>query len=116
MTHPALPLGALDFAVLMALAAGRSYGYRILRDLREQSGGGIELAPGNLYQLLDRLSERGWIEQAGPSPDQQQSRRPRRYYQLTKSGRVVLKAEVGRLDGMVRAARAHKLLPKGTAS
>jgi DNA-binding PadR family transcriptional regulator len=115
MSHPALPLSALDFAVLMALAPGRSYGYRILRDMREQTGGGIELAPGNLYQVLDRLSERRWIEEAGPSPEEQESRRPRRYHRLTEVGRVVLAAEAGRVEGLVRAARLHDLLPEGSS-
>ncbi len=116
MPHSALPLSALDFAVLMALAPGRSYGYKMLRDMRERSGGGIDLAPGNLYQVLDRLAERGWIEEAGPTPDEQESRRPRRYYALSAEGRAVLAAEADRLAGLMHAARLHDLLPDGSVS
>jgi DNA-binding PadR family transcriptional regulator len=115
MTDPraALPLSALDFAVLLALAPGPSYGYRILKALREQAGGGIELAPGNLYQVLDRLTERSWIEETGPSAEEQGNSRPRRYYGLTVAGRAILAAEARRLDSLLGTARVHDLLPEG---
>ncbi len=104
------PLSGLDFAVLLALAAGPSYGYRLLRTIRERAGGGIELAPGNLYQVLDRLQARGWIEEVGPDPSEQRSGRPRRYYGLTPAGRAVTAAEADRLGALIDTARTRDLL------
>jgi DNA-binding PadR family transcriptional regulator len=37
----------------------------------------------------------------------------RRYYRLSRQGRRVLKAEAGRLAGLVELSRARKLLPEG---
>ena len=112
-TDAALPLSALDFAVLLALVPKPSYGYRLLKTIRERPGGGIELAPGNLYQILDRMTERGWIAATGPSPEEQKSARPRRYYGLTPAGRAVATAEARRLDFLLGTARAHRILPEG---
>ena len=48
--------------VLSILAEGDSYGYAILRRVRELSGGEIEWTDGMLYPALHRLERLGHIE------------------------------------------------------
>ena len=58
-----LPLSPLDLSVLLVLAEEESYGYGIATAIAARSAGAIRLAPGNLYQVLDRLLEREWIRE-----------------------------------------------------
>jgi DNA-binding PadR family transcriptional regulator len=69
--------------VLAILAEGGSYGYAILRRVRELSDGEVEWTDGMLYPLLHRLERLGYIRaEWGVSPEG----RRRRNYEITKSG------------------------------
>lgn len=73
--------------VLAILTEGTSYGYAILRRVRELSGGEVEWTDGMLYPLLHRLERLGYIRaEWGKSPEG----RRRRYYEVTDSGRAQL--------------------------
>jgi hypothetical protein len=58
---------------------------------------------------LARLLESALIEELD-SPDPKHDDERRRYYRLTHRGVAVAKAEVGRLEGQLVAARQRKLL------
>ncbi len=73
--------------VLAILAEGRSYGYAILKRVRELSGGELEWTDGMLYPLLHRLERLGHIRSEWGSSDEG---RRRRYYEITESGRAQL--------------------------
>ena len=110
-----LPLSPLDFSVLLVLAEEASYGYGIVKAIADRSAGSVRLAPGNLYQVLDRLLERSWIREADPDelPDAADGRR--RYYAITEVGRAVAAAEARRLQAMLPTAIRLDLVPaKGT--
>lgn len=110
-----LPLSPLDFSVLLVLTEGASYGYGIVKAIAERSAGSVRLAPGNLYQVLDRLLEKAWIRKLDRSerPDAADGRR--RYYAITESGRAVAAAEARRLQAMLPTAVRLDLVPtKGT--
>ena len=47
--------------VLAILAEGESYGYAILKRVRELSGGELEWTDGMLYPLLHRLGRLGYV-------------------------------------------------------
>ena len=47
--------------VLAILAEGESYGYAILKRVREISGGDLEWTDGMLYPLLHRLDRLGFV-------------------------------------------------------
>lgn len=69
--------------VLAILAEGGSYGYAILKRVRELSGGDLEWTDGMLYPLLHRLERLGHISaEWGVSPEG----RRRRNYEITASG------------------------------
>ncbi len=73
--------------VLGILVDGDSYGYAIIRRVRELSGGRIEWTDGMLYPLLHRLERMGWV-----TADWQESdgARKRKHYALTAAGREAL--------------------------
>ncbi len=73
--------------VLAILAEGESYGYAILKRVRELSGGELEWTDGMLYPLLHRLRRLGYVETEWRTPPEG---RRRRYYVLTDDGRSAL--------------------------
>jgi DNA-binding PadR family transcriptional regulator len=76
--------------VLAILAEGDSYGYAILKRVRELSGGALEWTDGMLYPVLHRLERSGAIESRWESAE---SGRRRKYYRITGAGRVQLAEE-----------------------
>ena len=76
--------------VLAILAEGDSYGYAILRRVRELSGGELEWTDGMLYPVLHRLERSGLVESRWEKTD---SERRRKYYRVTRAGREHLADE-----------------------
>jgi PadR family transcriptional regulator, regulatory protein PadR len=76
--------------VLAILAETDSYGYAILKRVRELSGGRIEWTDGMLYPVLHRLERLGHIEARWEVAE---SGRRRKYYQITSLGRTQLAME-----------------------
>ena len=76
--------------VLAILAEGDSYGYAILKRVRELSGGELEWTDGMLYPVLHRLERAGHIESQWDTAD---SGRRRKYYRITEAGRKHLNDE-----------------------
>jgi PadR family transcriptional regulator, regulatory protein PadR len=73
--------------VLTILAEEESYGYAILRRVRELSDGELEWTDGMLYPLLHRLERLGYVTTDWRVPPEG---RRRRYYALTADGRTAL--------------------------
>jgi DNA-binding PadR family transcriptional regulator len=69
--------------VLAILAEGQSYGYAILKRVKELSDSELEWTDGMLYPLLHRLERLGHVRAEWGSSDQG---RRRRYYAITDSG------------------------------
>ena len=70
--------------VLAILAEGDSYGYAILKRVRELSGGRMEWTDGMLYPVLHRLERLGHIKARWEVAE---SGRRRKYYRITPAGR-----------------------------
>jgi DNA-binding PadR family transcriptional regulator len=76
--------------ILAILARGESYGYAIIQNVRDRSGGALEWTEGMLYPVLHRLERdelvraRWKVSEAG---------RRRKYYALSAKGRKALEAE-----------------------
>lgn len=103
--HTFLPLAPAALHILLSLAGEDRHGYGIMQEVARQSGGQYKLGPGTLYDNLQKLMSQGLVEE-GPRPSENDDPR-RRYYRLTSFGRDVLKAEIARLEGVVREARLH---------
>jgi DNA-binding PadR family transcriptional regulator len=76
--------------VLAILAEEESYGYAILKRVRELSGGRMEWTDGMLYPVLHRLERLGHVEARWEVAD---SGRRRKYYGITPRGRARLAEE-----------------------
>src|SRR5918999_5962611 len=73
--------------VLAILAEGESYGYAILKRVRDLSGGELEWSDGMLYPLLHRLGRLGYVTTEWRPPPEG---RRRRYYAITDEGRAAM--------------------------
>ncbi len=76
--------------VLAILAEGDSYGYAILKRVKELSGGRMEWTDGMLYPVLHRLERLGHIEARWEVAE---TGRKRKYYGITEGGRQQLVEE-----------------------
>lgn len=76
--------------VLAILAEEDSYGYAILKRVRELSGGRMEWTDGMLYPVLHRLERLGYVESRWEA---REGERRRKYYRITKEGREQLAVE-----------------------
>lgn len=101
-----LPLTPAVFFILFALSEGERHGYAIMQQVAVLSDGKFRMGPGTLYTTIQRLLDLSLIEETDTDAGSR-----RRYYRLTRSGRLVFKAELGRMDAVVRLALQHKLLP-----
>ena len=88
--------------LLAILQKGPSYGYAIIQEVRELSGGELAWSEGMLYPVLHRLEDQGLIESY---EDIGETNRKRRYYRLRPDGRRAL-AEERRQWDVVHAALA----------
>ena len=73
--------------VLGILAREESYGYAILKQVSELSGGQLEWTDGLLYPLLHRLERLGHIDSSWRT---RAGERRRKYYRITEQGRAEL--------------------------
>jgi DNA-binding PadR family transcriptional regulator len=105
-----LPLSPATLHILLSLAAEDLHGYAIMQEVARQSEGQYKLGPGTLYDNLQKLIERKFVEELGNRPGDEDPRR--RYYRLTSFGRGVLAAETDRLGEVVREARARLRVAK----
>jgi DNA-binding PadR family transcriptional regulator len=109
MGDAASPLTPAAFHVLLALADGPKHGYLILKEVEERTGGDVRLSTGTLYGLIKRFLDEEVIEELAAEEEGGDRRRP---YRLTRRGRDLAAAEARRLQQLVDAARAARLLPR----
>lgn len=75
--------------ILSFLARHESYGYEIIKNIRELSDNKIIWKDGTLYPVLKKLCESGLVECEWKTIDG----RKRKYYRITESGLEALKNE-----------------------
>jgi PadR family transcriptional regulator PadR len=73
--------------VLSILSEGDSYGYAIIKRVRDLSGGQMQWTDGMLYPVLHRLEGQGLIESYQARSD---TGRMRKYYRVKKKGTTAL--------------------------
>jgi len=79
--------GALDLAILLAVAGRERYGLEIIKHLKRETE--LVVSEGTIYPILARLTRAGsisatWVADRSPHP--------RKYYALTSEGRIGLDA------------------------
>jgi len=103
------PLTEATFLILLSLAQQPRHGYAILKDVASLSDGRVALSTGTLYGVIHRLLQQGWIarreEEAQEDQGAAETGRLRKSYTLTRLGRLMLQAEVARIQSLAEAAR-----------
>jgi DNA-binding PadR family transcriptional regulator len=103
--HSFPPLSPAALHILLSLAGEDLHGYGIMQEVARQSEGRYKLGPGTLYDNLQKLIERDWVEELGRRAGDDDPRR--RYYRLTGTGQGILHAEIERLSEVVREGRSR---------
>ena len=75
--------GALELAVLHLLHSGEAYGYDIVTQIADRTGGALEVTNGTLYPVLYRLERAALVKVRWETQEQGV---PRKYYMLTPAG------------------------------
>ena len=108
MADRALP--PAEFRVLLALLDGPKHGHGIKLDVRERTGGRVDMGPGTLFGAIKRLAARDWIREVddptGDAPDDR-----RRFYALTAAGREASTEETVRMRELLEIAESKALRP-----
>lgn len=76
--------------ILGILKQGNSYGYLIIKKIKELSGGQMEYSDGMLYPVLHRMEKEGLILSKWTMHNE---KRPRKYYEITEKGKLELVTE-----------------------
>jgi DNA-binding PadR family transcriptional regulator len=104
------PLPSAAFQILLSLADQDLHGYDIMRQVADQTDGHMRLGPGTLYSSIRTLFEEKLIQEVDLREDPKLGHERRRYYRLTSAGRRLARAEAQRLAGLLRPARAKRIL------
>jgi DNA-binding PadR family transcriptional regulator len=102
-----LPLTEVTYFILLSLDLGPRHGYLIMKEVRGLSRDRVNLSTGTLYGALKRMLEVGWVQRID-GEEEMNSRRIRKAYRITETGRYLLSAEIQRLETLVGAARLHQ--------
>ena len=103
----ALPplLGEFEQIVLLAILrlGENAYGVTIRREIATCTGRAP--APGALYTTLDRMEEKGLVQSCLGDPTPQRGGRAKRYFTVTKRGRVAVTAAQRSYRHLLRGLR-----------
>jgi DNA-binding PadR family transcriptional regulator len=113
--HSINPLTPAVFHILLALADRERHGYGIMQEVSARTEGKVVLGPGTLYGTISRMLQAGYIEESGERSDPQLNDERRRYYRITAKGRRAAATEAERLEGLLRIARAKRVLSRPRA-
>jgi DNA-binding PadR family transcriptional regulator len=89
---------------LAALADRPRYGYELTQRIRELTSDRMDIKPGNLYRVLDRLVQDGLAKET-PAPATSEDER-RRYFAVTPRGSRVIAAELNMYATVLRRVPA----------
>jgi DNA-binding PadR family transcriptional regulator len=78
--------------ILSILSQGENYGYAIIKQVRDLSGGKMQWTDGMLYPVLHRLENQGLIKSQERISE---TGRKRKYYRIEDKGNTVLKEQRG---------------------
>lgn len=96
MSNDNIVLTEAVFYTLLALHVPL-HGYGIMQETERMSNGRLKLSAGTLYGAISSMLEKGWIE---PVPGIDETRK--KEYQITETGRNVVKSELTRLEELVQ--------------
>ena len=80
--------GVLEMLVLRLLSEGEKYGYQLISELKEKSGGMFLLKEGTLYPILYRMEDDGLVISRWSEPKGKEV--SKKYYRLAQEGQDTL--------------------------
>lgn len=92
--------GILELCVLKVVQFQECYASNISERLKKVD---LLVVEGTLYPLLTRLKNAGWIEYRW---EESKSGPPRKYYQITEEGKVILKKLEKELDALTQSIQS----------
>ena len=105
--------GTLDVLILKAVSWGPRHGYSIAEWIHAITDQELLVEEGPLYTALHRLERNGWLTaEWGYS----ENNRRAKYYQLSRAGRLQLRAEVSSWERYARATAADRRGSTGSIS
>lgn len=91
--------------ILLAIGGGTRHGYAVMREIREATGGRVEILPGTLYATIKTLLADGLIQEVPAPRDADSADARRRYYKVTRAGREVAAEQTERMEALVKLGR-----------
>ena len=107
--NPPQNLKSQWFHILLSLADRDLHGTAIMEEVLLRTDGGIRLWPGTLYGALGEMASQGLIQEVKPPEGAPTEGGRRRFWAITRPGRVVLAEEVSRMEELVLLARAKRV-------
>lgn len=107
---PRRRMGMSTLTVLQAIASGHRYGFEIIE--------ATDLPGGTVYPALAKLESDGHLSSSWEDPEvaRSEGRPPRRYYELTRSGRGALDAALAPLRGLLDSEEREPPEPDAAAA
>jgi DNA-binding PadR family transcriptional regulator len=105
------PLTPAVLHILLALSTQDRHGYGIMKQVKIDSQGKINMGPGTLYGSIGRMIEAGLIRESDKKIDPEMDDERRVYYKITGLGQNALAAELERYRGVVAVAKQKRLSP-----
>lgn len=96
------PLKPVEFLVLAVLYDEPLHGYGIVQQIEERTAGRVRLRPGDVYRVIYRLGERGFLAEADRRASDSGEER-RTYYSITDAGQDVARSEAEMLSDISAA-------------
>jgi DNA-binding PadR family transcriptional regulator len=91
--------------ILLGIGDETRHGYAIMREIREATGGRVEILPGTLYATIKMLLADRLIQEVPPPPGADSADARRRYYRVTKAGRAVAAEQTEQMAILVKLGR-----------
>lgn len=91
--------------ILLAIGTETRHGYGIMREIRDATGGRVEILPGTLYATIKTLLADELIQEVAAPKDADSGDARRRYYRVTRAGRSVAAAQTEQMAALVKLGR-----------
>jgi DNA-binding PadR family transcriptional regulator len=105
------PLTPAVLHILLSLSTQERHGYGIMKQVKADSRGKVNMGPGTLYGSIGRMLEAGLIGESDKKVDPEMDDERRVYYKITGLGKKALAAELQRYRELVTVAKQKRLLP-----
>ena len=101
--------GDLEAVILGTLQGERLHGYEISKRITQKSEGLLKVGEGQLYPVLHKLEEQGFVSAEWESTE---GKPARKVYALTQQGRAALAAKLERWERFAKSIGAILASPK----